>query len=146
MKYFILLILLTISFSLYSQNDEKQNPYDIIISYHIDYLAEYYKSLDEKIIYIKGDTKLPLNSITSYKGYKIVFLNSNEIINKAKKQAFIISFIEQVVLRNNGFTINIVDFTVKYKRKKLNLSNLGSESFDFEYDCEKEEFVLMKNK
>ncbi|WP_375560563.1 hypothetical protein ACE193_23175 [Bernardetia sp. OM2101] len=121
------------------------NPYDTSISSHVEYLSKNYV-LEKGCIYVQESNKPNLLTLKSIKEFNIVILNSENIVKKAKKKSFVISVIQHVRFENDTFIIDIVDFFVKYKRGGLNYVNVGGESFTFKYDCEKEEFVLVKNK
>lgn len=139
MKY-LFAILFLIPFSIVAQNI---NPYDISISSHIEYLSKNYV-LERQCIYIQESNKPNLITLKSIKEFNIVILNSNDIVKKAKKKSFVISVIQHVRFENDTFTIDIVDFFVKNKRRSLNYVNVGGESFTFRYDCENKEFIMVE--
>ena len=140
MKY-LFAILFFIPFSIIAQNI---NPYDMSISSHIEYLSKNYV-LDSQCIYVQESNKPNLITLKSTKEFSIVILNSNDIVKKAKKKSFVISIIQHVKFENDTFTIDIVDFFVKYKRRGLNYVNVGGESFTFKYDCEKKRFIMLES-
>jgi len=139
---FIPLLFVTISAYAQSVSFDSLNIYYVSLKTHIDYLKNHNMVRRDKIIYIQADEhvveKIPLEIY----GCKIVFLDIQQIKEKAKKDFLPLVEIRPLELWSNRLIVTLIDFTVVYKRRNLNYSNSGGSQFEFQYDCYKDKFTL----
>jgi hypothetical protein len=143
MKY-IFLLLITFTLSSYGtcQEGPSDNIYLKSLQEHIEYIKSVNQS-DVQSVYVEENdittTGLPKN----IGDVDVIYLSKKEIRNKTKNGKRIhLIVIKPVQIGKRYLKVNLIDFFVTSKRNSFNYANSGGSTFEFRYNCEKEEIEL----
>jgi len=111
----------------------------------------YYQCLREHMRSIKGvgavyvEERFPItdNLPTSIDGIKVQYLSTKELMQllKSIKTLYVVG-IQQIDGNIGGLKLNISDFSVLRKQKRLNYIFTGGSTFDIIYDCTANEYYI----
>lgn len=139
-------ILFCMCFSnVYCQKNENRydNVYSIALTEYIDFIKTMDYLVGKTTIYIEGNTYMRDMLPAKIYDYNIIVYGSSQIEEKAKK-GFNLIFINVKNITNNGFCLSISLNFVKKEKGTLNYRLSHSSSFDFEYNCDNNNFRIMR--
>ncbi|MEZ4883185.1 MAG: hypothetical protein R3E32_00520 [Chitinophagales bacterium] len=134
-----------LSLNLLAQNlfEDKESIYYAAVSQFVESFPENSTLLLERSLFTTNN--LPKN----IKGRKIKLITMNEMAKQYKKDKQLIDIYRIVPLffEDNIFYINIVNFSVSYKKRNFYFANKegGGARYKYKYDCSDNDLVLMKD-
>ncbi|QQS51016.1 MAG: hypothetical protein IPM71_15810 [Bacteroidota bacterium] len=135
MKKILIILGLVTCISAFSQEyNDTTNIYYKSLKLHIAYLKSNVNNGSNNVI-VEYNEQTTINLPTQIDNFKISYSNRDEIKKLSAKEAIQLIVIKPVVINQNRIFVNIIDFTVNYKRGNFNYVNCGGSKIEFKYDC-----------